>query len=144
MCITMHGSNNVNLSLHVLLCRMFSFGVFSGVRSLIANVSKHCLFQLHRWVGTKCGSGEEFSQTLPHFVPTHLWRWNRKSVPKRWLFKLHTPENNPKENTTFKTRRKSEIKNFRLYLPSILIPSSLSTNSVSFSHPFHVFHTWPL
>jgi hypothetical protein len=36
-----------------------SFGLFSGVWSLIANVSERCLFHLHRRVVTKCGSVSE-------------------------------------------------------------------------------------
>jgi hypothetical protein len=24
------------------------------------------------------------SQPQSHFIPTHLWRWNRQRVPKRW------------------------------------------------------------
>jgi hypothetical protein len=45
-------------------CRMLSSGLFSGVRSLNANVSKHCVCY--------------------NFIPTRLWRWNIHSVPKRW------------------------------------------------------------
>jgi hypothetical protein len=38
---------------------MFSFGLLSGVWSLIANVSEHCLFHLHRRVGTPDNNPKE-------------------------------------------------------------------------------------
>jgi hypothetical protein len=45
-------------------CRMLSSGLFPGVCSLNANVSEHCVCSI--------------------FIPTHVWRWNRQSVPKLW------------------------------------------------------------
>jgi hypothetical protein len=35
---------------------------------------RNTLFHLHKRVGTH----------EVNFIPTHLWRWNRQSVPKRW------------------------------------------------------------
>jgi hypothetical protein len=61
-------------------CRMFSFGLFSGVWSLIANVSEHsvCSIFIGEWVRSTSYPLAECSETL--------------------AIKLHTPENNSKEN----------------------------------------------
>jgi hypothetical protein len=39
----------------------------------------------------------EWVQSVNHFIPTCLWRWNRQ-WSKTLAIKLHMPENNPKEN----------------------------------------------
>jgi hypothetical protein len=60
---------------------MLSSGWLTGICSLNANVSEHCLFHVHRQVGMKCTSyadGTECSETL--------------------AFKLQTPVNHPEES----------------------------------------------
>jgi hypothetical protein len=72
-------------SFAVFKCCMFSFGLFFGVWSLIANVSEHsvCSIFIGEW-------GMKFE------VPTRLWRWDRQSVPQRWLL------NSTRQRTTRK------------------------------------------
>jgi hypothetical protein len=49
------------------VCTMsYSSVLFSGVCSLNAKVSEHCLFHLNRQVGMKCNSGRE--SVVPHFL----------------------------------------------------------------------------
>jgi hypothetical protein len=45
-------------------------------------------------------------------VPTRLWRWNRQSVPKRWLLNSTRRRTIQNKIYEFKTQRNSEIKNY--------------------------------
>jgi hypothetical protein len=58
-----------------------------------------CLFHLYRRVDMKCA------------VSTHLWRWNRHSVPKRRLLNTTRLGTTQILHATFRTLRKFEIKN---------------------------------
>jgi hypothetical protein len=61
---------------------MLSSGWLTDICSLSPNVLEHyvCSIFTGEWVwGVK------------YFIPTHLWRWNRRSVPKQWHLTLSNP-----------------------------------------------------
>jgi hypothetical protein len=62
-----------------------------------------------------------------YFTPTCPWRWN-KQCSETSAYKIQTPGNFPEENTTYRTRRKFEIKNtfFLLYVFFWEIPRHLN------------------
>ena len=87
-----------------------------------------CLFHLHRQVGMKNDCGWEccsicmgkglarakpfplqilrHSQPQSSFIPTHLWRWNRK-CSETSAYKIQTPGNYPEENIQHSEHGKS-------------------------------------
>jgi hypothetical protein len=80
--------------------------------------------QLPLMRGSGCFLAKFFMYNTPlcppqsHFLPTHLSRWNRHSVPNHWHLKYRCqgitpppPPQQQKNHTTFKTWRKFEIKN---------------------------------
>jgi hypothetical protein len=79
---------------------MLSSGLFAGVCNISANVSEHCLFHLHRRVGTK------YTSYLPAYE-------DGTQCSETLAFKLQMLVNNPgKKHTTFRTRQKFEINIF--------------------------------
>jgi hypothetical protein len=84
-------------------CRMFYFGLFSGVWDLIANVSEHsvCSIFIGEWVRSVTGRRN----------------WNEdgtNSFSETLAIKLHKPENNPKEN--IRHSRHCESLKSRIYI----------------------------
>jgi hypothetical protein len=55
-----------------------------------------------------------FLRPSSFFKPTCLWRWNRQTVSKRRHIKFRREELPRRKHTTFRTRRKFEIKNDRI------------------------------
>jgi hypothetical protein len=105
-----------------------------------------CLFHLHRRVGTKCVSGcgicgagpgmesPQNPQPLSHFILTRLWRLDRQSAPKRWQLNSIRRITSQKKHTTFKTRKKFEIKNSKLNLSRSKIVRRYQWSSLTTFH----------
>jgi hypothetical protein len=73
-------------------CCVFPFGMFSGVWSLVSDVSEPSVCSI--FIGECVRSVTAVVQSvvrdrlwnrisIPYFVPTRLWIWNRHSAPKR-------------------------------------------------------------
>jgi hypothetical protein len=96
-------------------CRLLSFGLFTGVCGLNADVSEHCLFHLNRGVGT--------------YSPMKM---DRTKCSETLAFKLQTPVNNPEES--IRHSKYGESLKSRTFLTSFFL------NTTYVNRPLYVLH----